>query len=82
MAQQTIGVGSGGNDGTGDPLRTAFEKCNANFTELFGALSTIGISVPSSAAAPGNAGQVAYDSSYIYVCVAANTWKRSPLSTW
>jgi len=37
---------------------------------------------PASATATGNAGQIAWDSSYIYVCVAANTWKRSALSTW
>lgn len=35
MAQQTIGVGTTANDGTGDPLRTAFIKSNANFTELY-----------------------------------------------
>lgn len=37
MAQQTIGVGSAPNDTTGDPLRTAFTKCNDNFTDLYGA---------------------------------------------
>tara|TARA_Y100001973_G_C5202894_1_gene339166 strand:+ start:2457 stop:4406 length:1950 start_codon:yes stop_codon:yes gene_type:complete len=36
MAQQTIGIGSAANDGTGDPLRTAFNKINDNFTELYG----------------------------------------------
>ena len=36
MAKQTIGIGSSANDGTGDPLRTAFTKVNANFTELYG----------------------------------------------
>jgi hypothetical protein len=36
MAQQLIGVGSAPNDTTGDPLRTAFGKCNDNFTELYG----------------------------------------------
>ena len=35
MAKQTILVGSTGNDRTGDPLRTAFIKVNANFTELY-----------------------------------------------
>ena len=35
MAQQTINIGSAPNDGTGDPLRTSFTKCNANFTELY-----------------------------------------------
>ena len=35
MAQQTINVGNVANDGQGDPIRTAFEKTNSNFTELF-----------------------------------------------
>lgn len=36
MAQQIINTGTTANDGTGDPLRTAFTKCNDNFTQLFG----------------------------------------------
>jgi hypothetical protein len=36
MAKQTINIGSSANDGTGDPLRTAFDKINDNFTELYG----------------------------------------------
>jgi len=35
MAQQHINTGSSPNDGTGDPLRTAFIKTEENFTELF-----------------------------------------------
>ena len=35
MAQQTINIGSSANDGTGDPLRTAFDKINDNFSELY-----------------------------------------------
>ena len=35
MAQQTINIGTAANDGTGDPLRTALDKCNDNFTELY-----------------------------------------------
>ena len=38
--------------------------------------------VPSTAGSTGQAGQIAYDASYIYVCVAANTWKRTALTTW
>ena len=34
MTIQTINLGSYANDGTGDDLRTAFEKVNANFSEL------------------------------------------------
>ena len=36
MAQQTINIGTSPNDGTGDPLRNAFNKANLNFTELYG----------------------------------------------
>ena len=35
MAQQTINVGSVPNDGTGDPLRTAYQKINNNFNEIY-----------------------------------------------
>lgn len=35
MTQQIINIGALPNDGTGDPLRTAFEKINNNFTQLF-----------------------------------------------
>ena len=45
---------------------------------------TIGISTktPASAADSGTAGQVCWDASYIYVCVATNTWKRAAITTW
>ena len=36
MAKQTVSIGSSANDGTGDPLRTAFDKINDNFDELYG----------------------------------------------
>jgi len=35
MSKQTINLGSSANDGTGDPLRTAFDKVNDNFDELY-----------------------------------------------
>lgn len=35
MAQEIIDVGNTANDGTGDPLRVAFEKINNNFSEIF-----------------------------------------------
>lgn len=40
------------------------------------------VSVPVSATASGIAGQVAYDASYFYICVAANTWRRVAISSW
>lgn len=36
MAQQTINVGEAPNSNTGDPIRNAFIKVNANFTEVYG----------------------------------------------
>ena len=36
MAKQTIGIGTVDNDNTGDEIRTAFDKANDNFTELYG----------------------------------------------
>ena len=35
MAQQVINIGAAANDGTGDPLRTSFDKINDNFSELY-----------------------------------------------
>lgn len=35
MTQQVINIGSSANDGTGDPLRQAFDKINDNFSELY-----------------------------------------------
>jgi len=34
-AKQVINIGTVANDGTGDALRTAFDKCNDNFDELY-----------------------------------------------
>lgn len=36
---------------------------------------------PASSSASGTKGEIAYDSDYIYVCVATNSWKRVALST-
>ena len=40
MAKEIINVGQAANDGTGDPLRNAFEKVNSNFTELYDTADT------------------------------------------
>ena len=56
MAKQTINIGSAPNDGTGTPLRTAFDYCNLNFTELYTATGPSGnnIVVPGSATITGD----------------------------
>jgi hypothetical protein len=43
MAQQTVGIGSIANDGTGDPLRTGGGKINDNFTELYAFMAQVAI---------------------------------------
>ena len=38
--------------------------------------------VPGSASATGTAGDISWDASYIYICIATNTWKRVAIATW
>lgn len=42
MAKQTINLGTSANKGDGDPLRTAFDKVNDNFDEVYGLLGATG----------------------------------------
>ncbi|WP_298752982.1 hypothetical protein [uncultured Arcobacter sp.] len=37
---------------------------------------------PSSASDTGITGTIAWDSNYIYICIATNTWKRVAIDTW
>lgn len=58
---------------------------NGNSSTLSMTVNSITLSTssaPGSAGATGSPGQIAWDSGYIYVCVANNTWKRAALSTW
>jgi len=79
MAQQTINVGSAIEDGTGDPARVAFTKCNANFTELYTADTTF-LTITAAAATyqPLDADLTAIaaltGTNTIYYRSAANTW--------
>jgi hypothetical protein len=56
MAKQTINIGTSPNDGTGTPLRTAFDYTNLNFTELYTATGPSGnnIVVPGTATITGD----------------------------
>jgi hypothetical protein len=40
------------------------------------------VAVPASATAPGRLGEWAADNGFIYVCTAADTWRRAALQTW
>ena len=80
MAREVINLGTVPNDGTGDPIRTAYQKCNANFGELYSRWQT---TVPSTAigAVGDAAGMYAADSSNFYYCFAdydgsSEIWRR------
>lgn len=47
-----------------------------------GGLTPSFVPVPASSSAAGTAGQMAYDGSYLYLCVAANTWRRTAIDDW
>jgi hypothetical protein len=38
--------------------------------------------VPSLATSGGAAGQISYDTNYVYICLGANNWKRANLAAW
>jgi len=71
MAQQTINIGTAPNDGTGTPLRTSFDYCNLNFTELYTAVGPSGnnIVVPGTATITGN---LTVDTNTLFVDSANN----------
>lgn len=45
-------------------------------------LNDLSVGVPATASSDGQKGEIAYDEQYIYICIATDTWKRSPLTTW
>ena len=80
MTLETINIGAVPNDGLGDPIRTAFQKCNINFAELN---SRTQETVPSTSLGTvgDTAGMYAYDTNYFYYCYgdydgSSDIWKR------
>jgi hypothetical protein len=69
MTQQIINIGATANDGLGDPIRTAYNKCNENFTELYARVQDTAPTV-NTGSTGDVAGMIAYDSTYLYVCIA------------
>ena len=50
---------------------------------LAGKILRIGTAkTPSSASDTGNTGEICWDSDYVYVCTATNTWKRAAIASW
>jgi hypothetical protein len=56
--------------------------CDATGSSLSGTIVFSTSSTPASASATGTAGTITWDSNYIYVCTATNTWKRVAIATW
>lgn len=66
--------------GAADIPALAISKISGLQTALDGKVDLV--SAPASLTSTGTAGQIAYGSNYLYVCVAANTWRRVTLSSW
>jgi hypothetical protein len=84
-----VNTGTTANDGTGDTLRESFQKINANFDIIgsiigtdYGNLAISSNYVPTTAASAGTSGQLAWDDSHIYICIATNSWKRANIAAW
>lgn len=80
------GLGANNSAATGVPVfaaGTATVSASPSLTNLtLSGNLIVATQTPASAAATGTAGTIAWDSSYIYVCVATDTWKRVAISTW
>ena len=71
-------VGLGNVDNTAD---TAKPVSTAQQTALNGKMKAF-VAAPSTASSTGTVGDIAYDSGYVYVCTATDTWKRAAIATW
>ena len=69
-SSQQVGIG------TGTGAITALLDINADTLRLRTART------PASASAAGNAGDICWDASYLYICTATNTWRRIAHDTW
>ena len=69
-------VQTDGKVGVGTPTPTALLDVNSDTLRLRNSRT------PASATATGNQGEICWASGYLYICVAANTWRRVALSSW
>jgi hypothetical protein len=72
------------NTNTATPLiKGKFDSAggNAGSVRIYGDLQ-LTTKTPASASATGTVGTITYDTDYIYICTATDTWKRVAISTW
>ena len=55
---------------------------SGNLSIATGKLNIATTVTPASASSAGTTGDIVWDASYIYVCTATNTWKRTAIATW
>jgi hypothetical protein len=81
-----VGITAGSNEtliGTTSCTKVTLNGSAANVVVNPGNIIRIATTkTPASAGATGTTGDICWDSSYIYVCTATNTWKRAAISTW
>jgi hypothetical protein len=75
----TVNIGTGS---TGTTTIAIGSTTGTSTTTLNGTIVMPRTATPASATATGTTGTIVWDSSYIYICVATNTWKRVAISTW
>ena len=80
MARQIINVGAAPNDGTGDPIRTAYIKCNDNFGELYSRYQE-NVPATNTGTVGDSEGMYAADDQYFYYCFqdydgSSTIWRR------
>jgi hypothetical protein len=69
-------------DATGTLTGTAMTINGATGLPSFPTGAAVTRAAPANAAAAGVTGEIASDTGFIYVCTAANTWKRVAIATW
>lgn len=78
MAKQTVNIGAAANDGTGDPIRDAFDKLNQNFDEVYSSyVATGAVSVGNSTvnSVVSNTGGLVVSNSTVSTVANSGTFK-------
>jgi hypothetical protein len=47
-----------------------------------GGISSANVNIPASPTAAGTKGQIAFNSTHFYICIATDTWVRANVSSW
>jgi hypothetical protein len=72
-------IGSGGSDSS---IGINLTPKGSGSVTVNGSPVVTTVNVPATSTSTGTAGQIAYDTNYVYVAVATNTWRRAALSSW